>query len=374
MEDAIGSAVEGIVENQSNLEKASQVVGSGAIEVLKDNVHAIGNVLENIPVMGILQGAGTLAAAFPFIYPVHILLKTIGDAVRVARFNKESANMLLERCLDTEKVINELAPTLADIAKEDEFLMKPLEIALEESLEFLQRFTSKGFLSKMWNGMKNTVKNKDNEHRLSLYDKRIVGAIQNLSLRIDDKQLKMQKLSAEKMDKLFILLSEKVGGETDISKVDPVVMAEVAQSGGCTSSEDLSGELEGMGFKLDEIKKAVDAVMQRLEAMEKKLDYVGNSIDENRKLQLEAKELHKQTLNEMKQLKNVTGLAIPQQFSTRSQVVYMAEKAVSVKRQGGVRITIVHPAGVGMDSYQRLGGQGGANGGTVRGTHKPARE
>ena len=350
------------------------MVGAGDVDALDSIASNVGNILNAIPVSGILSGAGTLAATFPFIYPVHILLKTIGDAVRNARFNKESANVLLERCMDTEKVIGELAPTLADIAKDDTELMRPLEKALEEALEFLERFTSKGFLQTLWRGIKNTVKNMENEHRLSLYDKRIVGAIQNLSLRIDNRQLQLQMLSAEKMDSMFTLLAQKVGGETDPAKASAVALAEVVQAAGCSTPADITSELQGVGVALEQIKGAVDRVLQKMESMDGKLDYLGNSIDDSRRLQLEANELHKQTLAEMKQLKSKTGVTVPQQVSSRGQVAFMAEKAAAAKRTQGLRITVVHPAGVGMDSYVRLGGMDGAHGETHPGAHKPARK
>ena len=77
----------------------------------------------------------------------------------------------------------------------------------------------------------------------------------------------------------------------------------------------------------------------------------------------------------MKELKSQTGLAIPQQFSTKAQVEYMSRKAVATKKTGGVRITVVHPNGVGADSYHRLDGRGGADGSLlVHHNHKPARK
>lgn len=182
-------------------------VASVAIEVVEAIGSGVSAVISAVPGEAILQAAGTLASAFPFLYPLHILLSTIGNAIRQAKYNRESANVLLERCLETEKVIGELAPTLAEIVIKEIDIMKPLEKILEECLEFLKKFTQAGFMKGLWQGFKNTITHSQDEHRLSLFDKRIVGAVQNLSLRISNQQLKLQVISAERMDRVFDLLS-----------------------------------------------------------------------------------------------------------------------------------------------------------------------
>ena len=222
-------------------------------------------VVSAIPGEAILRVAGALASAFPFLCPLRIFLSTIGTAIREAKYNRESANALLERCLEAEKVIDELAPTLVDVIKEDSGVLKPLENILEECLDFLKKFTQSGFLKGMWQGFKNTISHSQDEHRLSLFDKRIVGAIQNLSLRLSNQQLKLQVISAERMDRVYDLLNEKLGRDqqqqnkaTSPQEFPPAaVMAEGAVAAGCDSPEDITKELETIGCQLEEIQRAV---------------------------------------------------------------------------------------------------------------------
>jgi hypothetical protein len=333
----------------SAVSSASGTIASVAVEAVEAIGSGVSAVISAIPGEAILQAAGVLASAFPFLYPLHILLSTIGNAIREAKYNRESANALLERCLETERVINELASTLAEIVKDESNLMKPLELILEECLDFLKKFTQAGFMKGLWQGFKNTISHSQDEHRLSLFDKRIVGAVQNLSLRISNQQLKLQVISAERMDRVFDLLSDKCQGKgTTLADIPPTVMAEVAMAAGCDSPEEITHELEGIGYQLEEIKKAVDLIAKKIDVLDTKVDDLHTKLDEHSVAQQKAHALQLQTLEEMRHIKSLTGVSVTKQFSNRNELALLSQKWAS-KRFPNAEYVCVHPDGVGRN-------------------------
>jgi hypothetical protein len=264
----------------------------------------------------------------------------------------------LERCLETEKVIGELAPTLAEIIKTESEILKPLEKILEECLEFLKKFTQVGFLKGMWQGFKNTITHAQDEHRLSLFDKRIVGSIQNLSLRISHQQLKLQVISVERMDRVFDLLSDKCQGKTNLEDIPPVVMAEIAVAAGCEESEEITKELEGIGYQLEEIKKAIDLISKKLEVIDSKVDEIHSKLDQHKADQQKTHELQLQTLEEMRHIKGMAGITITQQFSNRNELIFLSQKWAGT-RYPNAQYVCIHSDGVGKDLVKSRDGSSG---------------
>lgn len=357
-----------VAEQLGNVASALPGVAATAMDAVSSVVTA--DVIVNVTTaaLGVL---GTAAAAFPFLLPLQIAMKDIGNAVQHATYNREAANILGGRCADCSLLVVEMAPKLDKAIgnkQEQEATMKPLASAIAECTEFLGKFTKKGFISVM-------ISWKKDDRSLSVLDKKVTNAIQNLSVRINGHQLDQQLEDSEKLDKMFRMLDNfSPAVLAQPQQIDPKVFAEIARQAGCQTADQISSELEGVGYKLDEIKDAVAEVMTKIDAMDKKLDNIANQISQSMEEQRHQNEdlktiilqsqaemrKHEQlTLDKMRDL--VSGKSITRKFSTTQQTKQLARRAEEVAAAGADMI-VIHSHGVGFKTMNPVNGTDGLHG------------
>ncbi|RYG62954.1 hypothetical protein EON64_16885, partial [archaeon] len=350
--------------------QAAGAVG-GALGTVGD---AIANVVKGIDAEQVqnvaqvaFQAIGTGAAVFPFLLPLQIAMRDIGNAVQQATYNRESANMLKDRCEDCSKLVEEMAPKITRICsgeKEQEGMVKPFVDAVNECTEFLKAFSSKGFLSHMF-------KWKKDNRSLMMLDKRVSDTLQNLSMRVDGKQIELQLSNAEKLDEVFLMLSKATGNATSPESVDPAALAEVVKKAGAENAEAISSELQGVGFKLEEIDKALATLLTKFDSFENKLDAIALEQKE-REMELKNILIHGQaeakkhaeqiTLATMRLLaEKGGGKMVEEKFATTLQVDYLAKRSRELKTKVPT-IVLIHPHGVGVGSFKSRDGQHGTRG------------
>eukprot|EP00961_Rhodomonas_salina_P228246 3085270-Rhodomonas_salina.1 len=85
------------------------------------------------------------------------------------------------------------------------------------------------------------------------------------------------------MKQMAIMLEKlaSAGGNNNASAMDPQVLADIAAQAGCKVADEISGELQGMGLKLDQISDAVGEALNKLAAMDQKLDGLDSKMDRN---------------------------------------------------------------------------------------------
>lgn len=362
------SAVSGAVSqiDLGALQGAAAVIGSG----LSTAIGAIGGALDaetmaeaTSTVMNII---GTGAAVFPFLLPLQIAMKDIGNAVQQATYNKEAAAMLSDRCTDCSKLVVEMAPKIVKLCKaeaEQEEMVKPFVEAIGECTEFLTAFSSKGFLSHMFRW-------KRDGRSLNMLDKKVSDTMQNLSMRVDGQQIDLQVANAEKLDEVFNMLKNASQGISEPSKVDPDQLAEIVRKAGAQSVEQVSAELQGVGFKLDEIAKTLSSLTDKFDAFADKVDVLAaeqkSRDEEMRNLILHGhaearKHTELITLAAMKMMAEKGGQMIDEKYCTNTQLEYLAKRSRELRAKVPTMI-MLHPHGIGIQTAERRDGDAGTPG------------
>ena len=356
-----------------NLPGAAQRVGE-QLSSVAEVVSSVVTVDTVAQVTSVAFGViGTASAVFPFLLPLQIALKDIGNAVQRATYNRETANILGKRCADCTVLAVEMAPKLEKIIKnegEKEESLKPLIAALDECTAFLNKFTKKGFISVM-------ITWKNDDRSLMNLDKKVTNAIQTLSIRVNGFQIDQQVEDSEKLDKIFKLLDNiPAQGLSQPTTIDPKILAEVARQAGCATATEITSELENVGFELEKIQNAVAEIASKLDNMDHKLDDMTNLLSqslENQKKQgadlmsmvmqsqAEIRRENQKTLQVMMQMKSGEA-AIKKVFSTNHQAKQLARRATEIGSTPGVGLIIVHPNGVGIHSLVNINGEQGVNG------------
>lgn len=309
---------------------------------------------------------GTGAAVFPFLLPLQIAMRDIGNAVQQATYNKEAAKMLEDRCTDSFKMVEELAPKIAKICKSEEEqkeIVRPFVEALEECKEFLVQFSGKGFLSHMFRW-------KREGRSLVMLDKKVTDTLQNLSLRVDGQQIDLQVANAEKLDEVFELLKNVSAGKSEPSQIDPEQLAEVVRKAGAESVDQISSELQGVGFKLEQIEKTLQGLASKLDSFASKVDQLAaEQKDRDTELrnliifgQAEARKHAEQvTLAAMRLAAEKGGQLVNEKFCTPLQLDYLAKRCRDLRTKVP-KVIIIHPHGIGLESFVSRNGEPGTDG------------
>lgn len=342
-----------------------------------------------------LEGIGMVALTFPFLLPITQALKGLAQAIKFAMFNKEKALILADRCKETADCIKSLVPKLQKLLEEAESLLKPVEKAINECTDFVEKFTKRGFLLKLMQYSKDDFK-------LSVLDKKVTDALQNLSLRVSGEQYDLQVKTAEKLDDLFLMMKEKTGNNLDPSSISPTAMLEIAKKSGCVTSEEMTFELQGLGYKLDEIKSSIESVEKTVNAIDSKIDEVQVHLltqkeaaeqhkkelmdalrkqEEDRNAhhekasEMQAEMLRKQAeaqtlqMQTMMKLERLAGKAVPVVYSDANQSELVSNKAAAVVPDlRAANVVVIHPRGIGSPIEKREG-ENGTNG--THGTNHP---
>eukprot|EP01031_Cornospumella_fuschlensis_P048266 gene48266-59113_t len=204
-----------------------------------------------------------------------------------------------------------------------------------------------------------------------MLDKRVSDTLQNLSMRVDGKQIDLQVSNAEKLDEVFLMLSKVTGNAASPESVDPAALAEVVKKAGAENVEAISSELQGVGFKLEEIDKALATLLAKFDSFGSKLDAMAQE-QKDREMELknilvhgqaEAKKHAEQiTLATMRLLaEKGGGKMVEEKFATALQVEYLAKRSRELKTKVPT-IVLIHPYGVGVGSYKSRDGMHGARG------------
>lgn len=165
------------------------------------------------------------------------------------------------------------------------------------------------------------------------------------------------------MDQIFVLVNDKCKGKQNIEEIKPEDMIEIAKSAGCQSNEEITNELEGVGYKLEKI-------LSTLENMNKKLDVVAETVDLSRN---EMSEYHIAQMKGIEEIKQITGAAVKKQFSNRNDLNFLAKKWASTRFPNPQRLHI-HADGIGERNIRNYDGKSGIIPSKIQTTStKPAR-
>jgi hypothetical protein len=358
------------------------IVGKVGTTVVSAVSAIDGNDVANVMTMA-LNVVGTTAAVFPFLLPLQIALRDIGNSVQQATYNRESADILGKRCAECSLLANDMAPKIklaSETSKSDQsWFLQPVIDAINECTMFLDKFTKKGFLRVMLSW-------KNDGRSLTLLDKKVTDSIQNLSIRLDGTQIDLHLSNADKLDQLFNILTNesKNNRKKGNKRLDAGVLADVATQAGCTSASEVSSELESVGVKLDEINKTVNKLFGKVEVIDKKIDLISEKLTSEFAIQKEdtnqLKNILLQTHAENKKRENMTLAAmraiaehkplVQHKFSTKDQMQYLAKRAKEALSMTELHHIVLHPYGVGTKSRKKNNGRNGRKGsnGTSHGT------
>jgi hypothetical protein len=329
-----------------------------------------------------LNVLGSAVAVLPFLAPIQLALRDLGTAVTGAVYNREAARMLTQRCADCSMLVHEMAPKIKTVSidlSEAERLVQPLVAAINECSVFLSQFTKKGFLFQMMSATRDT-------RSMSLLDKKVTDAVQNMSVRINGKQMDLQMADSSKLDAIMALVASNLGNApiTNPASISPELIAKIAQQAGCTTKEALSEELQGVGMTLKDISSHVDQVMSTLASFGGKMDHVVDKVDEmadkiderlkatqerdeNMKqmiMQFQSQQTHQSAiaLSAMRALAEKSGAKIKEVFSTKAEAESLSKKAIETVIRGGILVIPLHAHGVGVKTRQSVEGRHGDHG------------
>jgi len=319
-----------------------------------------------------MQVIGTSAAVFPFLLPLQIALRDLAAVMQQANYNKASAQLLADRCTDCGRLAAEMAPKITECTKDEHEQIRMLEgltAAVKESREFLEKFTKKGFLMKMASATK------DNR-TLTILDTKVSSSLQTLSIRINGAQMDLAVADSKKLDEMFVMMSRAMGGaNNDPNKMDPNMLAEIARKAGAESKEEISSEMASMGLKLDQIDKAVNAVLAKVDVIDKKLDKVDSKLDkrfaesaerdeEMRQLMLQnAAEAARRDRIALDLMMKLGGKDIDKKYSSLEETERMGKRAMgTLDLYAGCHVKLIHSHGMGPDSVEKIDGEHGQAG------------
>ena len=352
-------------------------LGSGAAAVGEAISSAV--TADNLAMVGGLATTvvGTAGAAMPFLLPLTIALRDVGNAFQQASFNKDLARQLNDRCVEVGKIVMEMAPKIQKMTKsneEAEEVLAEVVAAIKGASEFLDKFTKKFFLMKM-------VRWKKDGHTLALMEGNVSDALQNLSVRISGHQMDLAMADSEKLDKLFDMIATAgggAGGVSNVSQMDPKVLAAIAKEAGCGSAEEITDELREIGLQLDDIQAAVDDVLGVVRAIDQKVDKVSDKLDQAAQRQQEADERMQRIILEgqaeaekrdriaLNRIMQMTGArGVDKVFSKTEETLRMARRAEEVQAGGPAKSSqryhtkIIHHTGVGSAALTPKAGKGG---------------
>lgn len=323
---------------------------------------------------------GVAAAAMPFLLPLQIALKDIGNAVQMATYNKEDAHILKDRCEDSTKLVAEMAPKILKIASseaERDAMIKPFADSLIECRDFLKLFCGRNFLMHMF------YWKKEGRSLVSL-DKKVSNTLQNLAVRVNGHQIDLQLKQSEKMNEMFDLLNKVSDNSKEPNQLNPEELTEILQKAGVKTKEEIMSELQSVGFKLEDIEASINKMSSKLDALNNKLDDVKDSIllhqreqmDELKLMLLQSQEA---TLKRTEQIMTLAAMrdkasssggkggaaVITEVYSTPNQVEALSKRANALK-SACPQVALLHPHGVGYANYEKKDGDPGPAGRTGR--------
>ena len=273
-----------------------------------------------------------------------------------------------------------MAPKIARITKKESDQIRILEEltnAIVECKTFIEEFTKRNYLLKM-------LKWRENSRTLAVLDNKVSAALQNLSVRISGSQIDLQVADSNKLDELFIMLnkatsaggiSNQCSATSNIAKINPADLVEIARKAGMHSKEEISDELSSLGISLESINLAINQVMHKMDEISSKIDE-SMVVDRQRNQelqqlilqgQLEASRRDNMQLNMIMKL---TGKELEKKFSTPIETEIMAKRAIAGVQTLGLKVKTIHSHGINDDAHDLDGnngdkGENGMNGATV---------
>jgi hypothetical protein len=145
------------------------------------------------------------------------------------------------------------------------------------------------------------------------------------------------------------------------------------------SKEEISAELQGMGLKLDQISKAVNAVLEKVDQIDKKMDKMDTKLDakfaeseardeQMRQILLQGQaEAARRDKIALELMMSLNGKGVDRKYSTQEETERMGKRAVGtieIMEKAGRQVKMIHPHGVGVDTLDRVDGPPGQNGTT----------
>lgn len=358
---------------------AVKTVGGATIAVAAVAINAVGDLGIDAGTAAeitstVMNVVGVAAAAMPFLLPLQIMLKDIGNAVQMATYNKEDAQILKDRCEDSTKMVAEMGPKIQKITdreNEREEMLKPFLTALTECRDFLKLFCDRGFLSHMF------YWKKEGRSLVSM-DKKLTNTLQNLSMRVNGHQIDIQVKQSEKMNEIFDLLNKVAGNVSEPNQVDPAELAKVLEKAGAKSKDEIMGELSNVGFKLDEIEKSLSRLSNKMDTIndnivsmkDKLLSEQKDQFEDLRQIMLQSQE---ETLKRTEQIMTLAAMkalaakggkdapVITEIYSLPNHVEALAKRA-NVLKAASRQLVLLHPHGIGKNLYQKKDGDSGVVG------------
>ena len=250
--------------DDSPLKAGRAAVGKaiGSIDIDTDSMGAAGDVLDKMgnamshagsaivgaltsdATMDFLKGLGDIAIAIPIVGIVGAAMKTFFQMAAVAKYNKVAADLLARRVQEVGMALHELLATVSKPSPSMDAALKHLIEIINNTTAFVEKFASRGYLSRLLSGS-------SDDRQVKAFDKELTDSIMSIQMTIGITTIKLQQRTLHELDDMKNVISSKVKGGTDgveaatLTKLSASDIAAIAKA--ChVDEDDLHDEINTM--------------------------------------------------------------------------------------------------------------------------------
>jgi hypothetical protein len=194
----IGSGVNQVTSAIGGMHISGNAINTAGSALAAAGGFIVGAVTSDTT-LKMLQGLGQLASNIPLLGVIGVSMKLFFDAAQLAKYNKKAAEALSARVREVGEILNELCATVTSPSATMNTQLQNLDGLINEIAKFLEKFQSKGYLSRLLSGS-------SDEASIKNFDKQLLDLIQLVQLTIGTKTIQLQQRTLQGMDEMNSLI------------------------------------------------------------------------------------------------------------------------------------------------------------------------
>jgi len=219
---------------------------------------AVIGALTSDGMMKMLSGLGQLASNIPLLGVIGVSMKLFFDAAALAKYNKKAAEALSARIREVGDILNELCATVTSPSATMNTQLQNLDSLINEIAKFIEKFQSKGYISRLLSGSSDDASIKN-------FDKQLLDLIQLVQLTIGTKTIQLQQRTLQGMDEMNSLIRNTMNSKRAPGDSDDTVMGKLSQ-------EDIDKIAKAAGLPMEDLKSEINAKLDEIAASQKRTE------------------------------------------------------------------------------------------------------
>eukprot|EP00283_Hemiselmis_rufescens_P009587 CAMPEP_0173433824 /NCGR_PEP_ID=MMETSP1357-20121228/11118_1 /TAXON_ID=77926 /ORGANISM="Hemiselmis rufescens, Strain PCC563" /LENGTH=564 /DNA_ID=CAMNT_0014398563 /DNA_START=173 /DNA_END=1863 /DNA_ORIENTATION=+ len=236
----------------------SKIQGGGTFQ---NGMRAVMSAVTSDAALTVVETTGELLSS-TILGPIGTVIKTMAQNAKLARYNLEDAQNLMNHAERAYKFVMRLEPKLRSRPyNELKDFLEPLKKIFDEICKMHEVMGQANFLKKVL-GL-----HKDKSKKISQLSEELKMSTDAVARCVQSEQFELQVEANAKIDEMLSKMQSAGPAGLDAKQ-----LAEFAAQAGCKTAQELQGELQGMGYHLSEIQGAVSDALAKLDRMDAKLD------------------------------------------------------------------------------------------------------